>query len=109
MAYVTGPVMLIALQPLNAWCFAAIAGVGLTLFQQMIPRPGLSTGLYMNTRRIGAIVSGPLIAIGSLTVLGQRGIFLTSAAFTLMSLAIIVIAGRVSRKTTRAEPVSSGS
>ena len=37
MAYVTGPVMLIALQPLNAWCFAAIAGVGLTLFQQMIP------------------------------------------------------------------------
>ncbi len=52
MAYVTGPVMLIALQPLNAWCFAAMAGVGLTLFQQMIPRPGLSTGLYMNTRRV---------------------------------------------------------
>ena len=45
MAYVTEPVMLIALQPLNAWCFAAITpGVGLTLFQQMIPRPGLSTG-----------------------------------------------------------------
>jgi MFS transporter, SET family, sugar efflux transporter len=62
MAYVTGPVMLIALQPLNAWCFAAIAGVGLTLFQQMIPRLGLSTGLYTNTRRIGAIVSGPIIA-----------------------------------------------
>ena len=58
MAYVTGPVMLIALQPLNAWCFAAIAGVGLTLFQQMIPRPGLSTGLYSNTRRIGCLV-GP--------------------------------------------------
>ena len=62
MAYVTGPVMLIALQPLNAWCFAAIAGVGLTLFQQMIHRPGLSTGLYMNTRRVQAIVSGPIIA-----------------------------------------------
>ena len=59
MAYVTGPVMLIALQPLNAWCFAAIAGVGLTLFQQMIPRPGLSTGLYMNTRRVGAVSGGP--------------------------------------------------
>jgi SET family sugar efflux transporter-like MFS transporter len=67
MAYVTGPVMLIALQPLNARCFAAIAGVGLTLFQQMIPGPGLSTGLYTNTRRIGAIVSGPIIALGSKT------------------------------------------
>jgi MFS transporter, SET family, sugar efflux transporter len=75
MAYVTGPVMLIALQPLNAWCFAAIAGVGLTLFQQIIPRPGLSTGLYMNTRRVGAIVSGPIIALGSTTALGNRGIF----------------------------------
>jgi hypothetical protein len=29
----------------------------------------------MNTRRVGAIVSGPIIAIGTLTVLGERGIF----------------------------------
>jgi SET family sugar efflux transporter-like MFS transporter len=103
LAVVTGPVLLLALQPLNAWCFAAIAGVGLTLFQQMIPRPGLSTGLYMNTRRIGAIVSGPVIAIGSVTVLGQRGIFLVSAALTLVGLAIIIIAGRSAPKTTRTE------
>lgn len=99
-AFAAGPVALIALQPLNAWCFAAIAGVGLTLFQQMIPRPGLSTGLYMNTRRIGAIVSGPIIAIGSLTVLGQRGIFLTCAALTLLALMIIGVAGRTARRTT---------
>jgi hypothetical protein len=52
---------------LNAWFFAGIAGVGLPLFQQMIARPGLPTGLYMNTRRIGSILSGPIIAIGSLT------------------------------------------
>jgi MFS transporter, SET family, sugar efflux transporter len=66
----------------------------------MIPRPGLSTGLYMNTRRLGAIVSGPLIAIGSLTVLGQRGIFLTSAVLTLISLAIIAVANRTAAKPT---------
>jgi SET family sugar efflux transporter-like MFS transporter len=89
-----GPVLLLALQPLNAWAFAAIAGVGLPLFQQMIPRPGLSTGLYMNTRRIGAIVSGPLIALGSLTVLGNRGIFIACAVLTAAALAIIGIAGR---------------
>jgi len=90
----TSPVLLLVLQLLNAWSFAGIAGVGLPLFQQMIPKPGLSTGLYMNTRRIGAIVSGPIIAAGSLTTIGQRGIFLTSAALTLLALAIIVIANR---------------
>jgi SET family sugar efflux transporter-like MFS transporter len=100
--FVTEPIFLIALQPLNAWSFAGIAGIGLPLFQQMIPRPGLSTGLYMNTRRLGAIVSGPIIAIGSLTVLGQRGIFLTSAVLTLISLAIITVASR-----TTAQPAHS--
>jgi SET family sugar efflux transporter-like MFS transporter len=93
-----GPILLLALQPLNAWAFAAIAGVGLPLFQQMIPRPGLSTGLYMNTRRIGAIVSGPLIALGSLTVLGNRGIFLACAILTAAALAVISIASRAPRQ-----------
>jgi MFS transporter, SET family, sugar efflux transporter len=102
LVFVTEPIFLIALQPLNAWSFAGIAGIGLPLFQQMIPRPGLSTGLYMNTRRLGAIVSGPIIAIGSLTVLGQRGIFLTSAVLTLISLAIITVASR-----TTAQPAHS--
>jgi SET family sugar efflux transporter-like MFS transporter len=63
----------------------------------MIPRPGLSTGLYMNTRRVGSIVSGPIIAIGSLTVIGQRGIFLTCAALTLIGLLIIAISSRTTK------------
>ena len=37
------------------------------------PAPGLATGLYMNTRRLGAVVSGPIIAFGALTALGYRG------------------------------------
>ena len=98
LALVSGPVLLIALQLLNALAFAAIAGIGLPLFQQMIPRPGLATGLYLNTRRLGAIVSGPIIAVGSLTVLGQRGIFVTCAAVTLVGLVIIVIASRTTRR-----------
>ena len=97
LAFVTGPILLIGLQLLNAWFFAGIAGIGLPLFQQMIPRPGLSTGLYMNTRRLGSIVAGPIIAIGSLTALGQRGIFLTSAALTLIGLLIIAIASRTNK------------
>jgi MFS transporter, SET family, sugar efflux transporter len=107
LAIVTGPVALIALQVLNAWAFAGIAGVGLPLFQQMIPRPGLATGLYMNTRRLGAIVSGPIIAFGSLTVLGQRGIFLTCASLTLVGLAILAVAGRTTQPAVKASPPAS--
>ena len=98
LAFVTGPVVLIALQVLNAWFFAGIAGIGLPLFQQMISRPGLSTGIYMNTRRVGSIVAGPIIALGSLTVFGQRGIFLISAALTLIGLVIIAIASRTNKQ-----------
>lgn len=101
-AVVTGPVLLIALQVLNAWCFAGIGGVGLTLFQQMIRRPGLSTGLYMNTRRVGAILSGPLIALGGATALGQRATFLACAVLTLVGLLIIAAAGRRSRREEEA-------
>lgn len=97
LTFVTEPVLLISLQLLNAWSFAGISGVGLHLFQQMIPRPAMATGLYMNTRRIGAVVSGPLIAFGSLTALGQRGIFLTSAALTLIALLTIAVARRTAK------------
>jgi SET family sugar efflux transporter-like MFS transporter len=51
----------------------------------------------MNTRRVGSIVSGPIIALGFLTAFGQRGIFLTSAALTLIGLVIIAIARRTTR------------
>jgi SET family sugar efflux transporter-like MFS transporter len=97
MAYVSGPVLLLAVQLLNAWFFAAVAGVGLTLFQQVIPRPGLATGIYLNTRRIGAIVSGPIIAIGAVTAFGYRGVFLTCAGLTILALIAIWVAGRARR------------
>ncbi len=103
LAFVEGPILLIGLQLLNAWSFAGIAGVGLPLFQQLIPRPGLSTGLFTNTRRVGAIVSGPIIAVGSLTAFGQRGIFLTSATVTLVGLVILTIASWTSRRRPAAE------
>ena len=106
-AVASGPILLIALQVLNAWCFAGIGGVGLTLFQQMIRRPGLSTGLYMNTRRVGAILSGPLIVLGGATVLGQRATFLACALLTLVGLLIIAVAGRRSSQIVATEPAST--
>ena len=107
LAAVTGPVLLIALQLLNAWSFAGLAGIGLPLFQQLIPRPGLSTGLYMNTRRLGAIVSGPIIAVGAMTALGQRGIFVASAAVTVLGLLIIAAAYWTTRRHPAATAITA--
>lgn len=94
LALVQTPAGLIGIQVLNAWCFAAIAGTGLTLFQQIIARPGLATSLYMNARRVGAILSGGVIAIGSTTVVGQAGIFLLCAVLTALGILAIVLAHR---------------
>ena len=103
MAFVSNPATLIALQVLNAWFFGIVAGVGLTLFQRLIPRPGLASGLYTNTRRVGAIVSGPIIALGSTTAFGYQGVFAACAALTVLALLVIGFAGRPTRRTAPKE------
>jgi MFS transporter, SET family, sugar efflux transporter len=97
MVFVPGPVLLIALQVLDAWFFAVVAGVGLTLFQHIIPRPGLASGLFVNTRRLGAIVSGAVIGLGSLTPLGYGGVFAVCAALTVLALVSIGVAARITK------------
>lgn len=92
---VTEPVLLLVLQIPNALGFAAISGIGLALFQDLIPGAGMSTGLFMNARRVGAILSGPIIAAGALPLLGQRGIFAICTAVTLLGLALIPLAKRL--------------
>lgn len=90
MAVLTGPIALVAVQALSAWLVAAVAGIGLTLFQDMIPRPGLAAGVYANTRRIGAILSGAIIGFGSATTLGYRGVFVGAGLVTVPALIILV-------------------
>jgi MFS transporter, SET family, sugar efflux transporter len=97
MVLVTGPVLLIGLQVLDAWFFAVVAGVGLTLFQHIIPRPGLASGLFVNTRRLGAIMSGAIIGIASMTPLGYGGIFAACAALTALALVAVGVAARITR------------
>ncbi|MBM2622362.1 MFS transporter [Actinoplanes sp. LDG1-06] len=101
MAVVRGPVLLLGLQLLNAWFFATVAGVGLTLFQQIIPRPGLAAGLYTNTRRLGAIAAGPLIGLGAATRLGYGAVFAAAAVITVAALIAL-------RLTPFARPPVSG-
>ncbi len=73
---------------LNAWFFGVVAGVGLTLFQSVIPRPGLASGLFVNTRRLGAVASGPIIGVGSAAPLGYRGVFASCAVLTVLALTV---------------------
>jgi SET family sugar efflux transporter-like MFS transporter len=73
-------------------------GVGLALFQQIIPRPGLASGLFVNTRGLGAIVSGAVIGLGSLSPLGYGGVFAVCAALTVLALVAIGVAARIARR-----------
>ncbi|HIY25368.1 MAG TPA: MFS transporter [Candidatus Brachybacterium merdigallinarum] len=95
---VTEPVLLLALQIPNALGFAAISGIGLALFQDLIPGAGMSTGLFMNARRVGAVLSGPIIAAGALPLLGQRGIFAICAVLTVIGLGMIPLAKRLAAR-----------
>lgn len=94
MAAVSGPWLLVGIQVLNAWFVAAISGVGLALFQQIIPKPGLASGLYANTRRVGAIASGPIIGFGGKSVLGYSGVFAACAGLTVIAMVLTAIARR---------------
>lgn len=94
MTFVANPITLIGLQLLHAWFFGVVAGVGLTLFQQIIPRPGLASGLFTNTRRLGAIASGPIIAVGSMTAFGYQAVFAACAVLTAVALVIIEVTAK---------------
>lgn len=89
--FARGPVSLLLLQVPNAWFFAIVAGTGLTVFQDIIPRPGLATGLNMNTRKVGAIIAGPIIAVASIGPVGFPGVFAVCAALTAVALVILLV------------------
>jgi SET family sugar efflux transporter-like MFS transporter len=59
----------------------------------VIPRPGLASGLFVNTRRLGAIASGPIIGIGSATPLGYSGVFVACAALTVLAVIVTGVSG----------------
>ncbi|MFJ3383452.1 MULTISPECIES: MFS transporter [unclassified Curtobacterium] len=92
------PWQLLALQPLNAWFFATVAGVGLTVFQDVFPSPGLASGLFTNTRRVGAVLAGLLIAgLGTLPD-PYRAVYAASAGVVLVVLVVATVVASRSRQ-----------
>lgn len=101
MALARDPWTILALQLLNAAFVAALSGIGMSVFQQIIAGPGLATGLFGNTRRVGAIVTGPLIGIAA-TPWGYPGVFLACAALAVVATVAIWLVGRSAAR--REEP-----
>lgn len=102
MAVVTGPVGLVSVQLLNAWSFAVIAGTGLGLFQRVVARPGLASGLYANTRRLGGVVSGPVVGLGGATTWGYGAAFLVCAGLTALGVLLVALALRTASPSSAA-------
>ena len=90
---------------LNAAFVAALSGIGMALFQQIIAGPGFATGLFGNTRRVGNILTGPLIAIAG-TPWGYPGVFVACAALAALGGATIGVVGRrAARRVRQSESV----
>ena len=105
MAFVRDVWTLLALQVLNAAFVAALSGIGMALFQQIIAGPGFATGLFGNTRRVGNILTGPLIAIAG-TPWGYPGVFVACAALAALGGATIGVVGRrAARRVRQSESV----
>jgi SET family sugar efflux transporter-like MFS transporter len=62
----------------------------MTVMQDVVPRPGLASGLFMNTYRGGAILAGPLVALGGTTTLGYGATFLAAAVVAAVSVPLLV-------------------
>ncbi|WP_392545207.1 MFS transporter [Oryzobacter telluris] len=91
MTVVGGPVALVAVQVLNALFVAVTSGVGLTLVQEVVGRPGLASGLFMNTTRVGAVLAGPVVAVAGVPALGYPGVFGACALLVAVGLGVLVL------------------
>lgn len=99
MATAPNGVVVVAAQLMNAAFYAVLVGVGLTLFQAVIPGPGRAAGLLSNAQRAGALLAGPLIGIGSIFASGLRSVFLACAVLAVVSFALLRL---VARRTPQA-------
>ena len=101
MTFCTGPTVLVGAQPLNAVFVSAVSGLGMTLVQDVVGRPGLASALFMNTTRVGAIIAGPVLAIGGLQGPGYSGVFAVCAGLVVVGLGMLVLERGRDRRRAR--------
>jgi SET family sugar efflux transporter-like MFS transporter len=78
------------MQILHGVSFAVISNVVIMFFQDLLPgQAGLATAIFTNAANLGNLVG--YLSFGTLVQpLGNRGMFLVSAAFTLVTLVIVM-------------------
>ncbi|MBM6405038.1 MFS transporter [Phycicoccus sp. CSK15P-2] len=108
MLTVGGQVVLVGGQLLNATYIATVSGLGLTIYQDVVGRPGLASSLFMNTTRVGAIVAGPVLALGGASVLGYTGVFLGCALLVVLGGGVLVASRGIARRRAHAGGSTSG-
>lgn len=82
-----------AAQVLQAMFVAGMMGVGIALFQDLMPgRPGRATSLYANTSRVSSVAAGPLVAAAQ--AVGYRGTFAIAAGLCCLGLVLLALGGR---------------
>ncbi|WP_246439748.1 sugar efflux transporter [Saccharothrix tamanrassetensis] len=80
-------------QALHAVVIAAVMGVGISYFQDLVPdRPGYATTLFTNTAKISAMLAGPLLALSQ--VFGYRSAFGIGLVMSVVGLVLLVAARR---------------
>jgi SET family sugar efflux transporter-like MFS transporter len=91
--------VLVAGQALNALFIAAIAGLGISYMQDMLPRhPGRATTLFSNTFPLGAMLAGPLFGLAQHS--GYRLAYWLCAALCVAGLLLLIV--------VRPTPLSAG-
>ncbi|EKK4014509.1 sugar efflux transporter SetB [Cronobacter sakazakii] len=76
------PVLLLALQLLNAIYIGILAGIGMLYFQDLMPgQAGAATTLYTNTTRVGWIIAGSLAGVIA-EILNYHAVFYVALAMT---------------------------
>jgi SET family sugar efflux transporter-like MFS transporter len=79
------------MQMLHGLSFAIISNVAILFFQDLVPgQPGLATTIFTNAANLGNLVG--YFSFGSLLrPIGHRGLFLVSAALTVVTLVIMLL------------------
>jgi len=79
------PVVLLALQLLNAVYIGILAGIGMLYFQDLMPgQAGSATTLYTNTTRVGWIIAGSLAGVVA-EIWSYHAVFWIALAMTLVT------------------------
>lgn len=89
-----------AAQLLHATVISLIMGVGITYFQSLDPeRPGHATTMFTNTQIVGGMISGALLGVSQ--GIGFRWVYGFTFTMSLVGLALLLVAGRLTGSSRR--------